>query len=149
MTRALAALSAVALLQACAVPEDGPMMAPGEDCIRCHGDGGGEEEDGPRWTVAGTVYPSEDADPGAGLRGASIWIQDSNGKSFTLRSNKAGNFYTAESLAFPIRVAVDGELRHGQTTGEVDDLDRPILPHGSCNRCHAPGGEDPDGRVHP
>jgi hypothetical protein len=145
MNRALAAVSLAAALQACSIPEDGPMMEPGEDCIRCHGDGGGEEEDGPAWSVAGTVYPSEStADPGAGVRGASIWIQDSNGKTFTLRSNKAGNFYSAESLAFPIRVVVSNELRHGLPS-EVS-ADR-VLSHGSCNRCHhlGAGGE---GRVH-
>jgi hypothetical protein len=146
MIRPLAALALGALCQACSIPDDGPMMAPGEDCIRCHGDGGGDDEDGPRWTVAGTVYASETADAGSGLRGASIWIQDSNGKSFTLRSNNAGNFYTAESLRFPIRVVLGDELRHG-LAGEVDP-DRPVLQHGSCNRCHAPGGEEPDGRVH-
>lgn len=146
MSRVLATVWLAAVLQACAVPEDGPMMEPGEDCIHCHGDGGGGE-DGPRWTVAGTVYPSGDtADPGAGVRGASIWLQDSNGKTFTLRSNKAGNFYSAESLAFPIRVAVGHELGHGRP-GEVTDADRPVLVHGSCNRCHRPGGEAGE-RVH-
>ena len=85
-----AAGAALALALAGCVSEEGPMMKPGSDCMECHG--GGEEEARP-WTVAGTI---------AGVRGAHITITDANGWSFTLRSNDAGNFYTAEPVAFPL-----------------------------------------------
>jgi hypothetical protein len=127
MTRLPGAALALLLSAGC-IPEEGPMMAPGEDCMRCHG--GGEGEGARAWTVAGTVYPSETTeDPDAGVRGATISISDANGKSFDLRSNDAGNFYTAESLAFPIAVAVNGEWME------------PPPPDGRCNRCHRLGVE--------
>jgi hypothetical protein len=132
VTRAPAAALALLVAVGC-TPADGPMMAPGEDCLRCHGRGEADDEDGPTWTVAGTVYPSETTeDPGAGVRGATISVRDANGKSFDLRSNRAGNFYSAEPLAFPIEVAVNGRGGHRQPTPLAD---------GSCNRCHRPGVE--------
>src|SRR5512133_3922727 len=92
------AVAAVLLaLAAGCIPDPGPMMKPGSDCMECHGGGGGEEDAVP-WTVAGTME-------GQGLH---VLIQDSAGKSFTLRTHQAGNFYTREPVAFPIRVSVDG-----------------------------------------
>jgi hypothetical protein len=130
MIRARAAAAAL-LAAACAIPEEGPMMAPGEDCLECHGGGGEESDDARAWTLAGTVYPTkETADPGAGVRGAEIRVLDAGGKSFTLRSNRAGNFYTAEPLALPVAVWVNGDLM---------PLDTPGYTHLSCNRCHQPG----------
>lgn len=129
MTRALAA--AALLASACAIPAEGPMMSPGEDCLECHGGGGEEGDDARAWTLAGTVYPSADTlDPGAGVRGATISILDARGKGFDLRSNRAGNFYTAEPLAWPVSVWVNGALM---------PLNVPGYAHLSCNRCHRPG----------
>lgn len=108
--RAPAALAV--LLAAGCVPEEGPLMAPGQDCLQCHGGG-----DARRWTAAGTWR-----------KGARIAIADANGKSFTLRGNDAGNFYTAESLAFPLQVSVDGAPMPDPVT------------YGGCNLCHGPGG---------
>ncbi len=125
-------LAALALVAGACIPEEGPMMEPGQDCMECHGGGaGGDEGDDARpWTVAGTVYPSAaTADAGAGVRGATISIRDAGGKSFDLRSNRAGNFYSAEPLAFPIAVSVNGS-----------PMDAPVLAgQGSCNRCHRLG----------
>ncbi len=57
-----------------------------------------------------------------------------------MRSNLAGNFYSAESVAFPLRVCVErnGAVQCMQATAES----------GSCNACHTwpPNGEAP-GRV--
>ena len=111
-----------ALLTAACIPEPGPMMSPGEPCLDCHGGGGGEE-DAVAWTVAGTWS-------GQGLH---VDIQDSAGKSFTIRTNQAGNFYTREPLQFPIRVAVEGQ-----------QMNQPTLlspPLNDCNRCHGGGGD--------
>lgn len=122
MTRAAALIATLAALAAC-VPEEGPLMQPGSDCMRCHG--GGEA---PTWTIAGTVYRTSDADPGAGLRGVRVQVTDASGWSFTLRSNQAGNFYSAEAVAFPLRVC----LEDGSSTACMPDP----VPRGSCNSCH-------------
>ena len=54
MTRACIALLITALT-ACGIPERGPLMSAGEDCLSCHGSGTGLEQ-GPTWSVAGTVF---------------------------------------------------------------------------------------------
>ena len=92
-------------------------MKPGTDCLECHGGG-----DARTWTVAGTW-----------TRGAGVTIADAAGKSFTLRGNAAGNFYTAESLTFPLTVSVDGQTMPNPVTW------------GGCNRCHGSGGGDAGG----
>ncbi len=113
-----AAVAAAALLSAGCIPDPGPMMKPGEDCLECHGGGGGEEDAVP-WTVAGTF----------GHEGSAIAIRDATGWSFTLTANQAGNFYTRESVSFPLTVAVDGQAMPGSVT------------YGGCNRCHGSGGD--------
>jgi hypothetical protein len=107
------------LLGAACIPNPGPTMSPGQDCLECHGNGGGEE-DAVAWTVAGTWS-------GQGLH---VDIQDAAGKSFTLRTNQVGNFYTREPVRFPLRVAVDGQAMPNTIT------------YGGCNRsgCHGNGG---------
>jgi hypothetical protein len=116
----------LALALAACIPEEGPMMAPGQDCMECHSSGGGGEESARPWSVAGTI---------AGRQGARVTITDGNGKSFTLRSNQAGNFYSAEGLVFPLAgISVDGAAMP-QVPAQVRG------PYASCNasRCH-PGG---------
>jgi hypothetical protein len=108
-----------ALLATGCIPEDGPLMEPGEDCLECHGGSGGEE-DGPAWSVAGTM----------GGQGSSVSVRDATGRSFTLHAARNGNFYSAESLQYPITVAVDGE----EMPDPVPDI---LAPAGTCidNRC--------------
>ena len=113
---ALAAALAAVLGAAC-VPEEGPLMAPGQDCLECHGGGGGEE-DAKAWTVAGTM----------GRQGSRIDVTDADGKGVALHAAQNGNFYTAESVRFPLVVAVDGRRMPG------------TVSYGGCNRCHGPGG---------
>ena len=117
----VAALLAALLCAAC-IPDPGPMMKPGSDCLECHGGGGGEE-DAVAWTIAGT-WAGE---------GHKIWIGEvaPGTKSFTLTSNQAGNFYTREPVRFPVRVSVDGEFMRDNVTAQ----------DASCNRCHGSGGE--------
>jgi cytochrome c553 len=75
-----------------------------------------------------------------GLFGAEIDITDTNGHQFTLHSNGAGNFYSAEPIAFPASVSVT-------VGGQVFSMqDRP--PTGSCNACHAVK-TNPDGTLQP
>lgn len=130
MTRA----AAVTLLLASAcTPSQGPMMDPFQDCLRCHT--GGEAR---RWTAAGTWF-----------RGAKVTLVDQAGKSITLTGNDAGNFYTAEPLAFPLTVSVNGtqmpapvtyggcNVCHHAETVTVGPLMAPGEP---CLSCHGPGG---------
>ena len=115
MRTSLAIAAAAALLAACS-PEEGPLMAPGQDCLECH-DGG--EARG--WTAAGTWF-----------RGSHVDITDANGKTVSLRGNKVGNFYTAEPLAYPLTVTVDG-----RTMPPLGPVGR--LTYGGCNACHQHG----------
>jgi hypothetical protein len=132
MTRP-AALAVAALLATGCIPENGPMMEPGHDCLECHGGGGGED-DAVAWTVAGTV----------GDQGSKVWIQDATGRSFTLNVNQAGNFYTREPVTFPIRVSVDGEpMPPEQGIPGSGSFGLLSPPNNSCNRstsCHGGGG---------
>lgn len=137
---ALAALAAIAC-----TPGNGPLMRPGEDCLRCHGgspagDEGQEVERATRWSLAGTAYATVGAAPDAGTEGIDVRVTDANGFAFTLHTNLAGNFYTAEEVAFPARVCVD-------RSGRVQCMEGPA-PHGACNACHAvPPLEGAPGRI--
>lgn len=111
-----AALPVLLLAGAC-IPEEGPMMAPFQDCLGCHGAGG----EARAWTVAGTW-----------AKGARVTVTDANGKVVALRGNDAGNFYTAEPLVFPLTASVDGRLMARRATPAV-----PLpLAYGGCNVCH-------------
>lgn len=102
------AVAALLLASAC-IPSEGPMMAPFQDCLRCHSSRG----DARTWTVAGTW-----------AKGANVTVVDASGKSVSLTGNDAGNFYTAEALAFPL-------------TAYVNDAQMPAkLTYGGCNVCH-------------
>jgi hypothetical protein len=114
--RRLAAAALLILVNSC-VPQEGPMMSPFEDCLSCHSSGG----DARTWTAAGTFF-----------KGAKVQIVDQNGKTVSLRGNNAGNFYTAEGLAFPITISVDGVLM-ATTTAPTTPL---TSSYGGCNACH-------------
>jgi hypothetical protein len=95
-------------------------MKPGSDCLSCH-DGGRAK----RWSVAGTW-----------TRGATIAVVDANGRSLTMKGNQVGNFYTAETLAFPLRsVTVDGTAMPAAASSCAN-----AFSYGGCNRCHVGGG---------
>jgi hypothetical protein len=107
-------------------------MAPGRDCLECHGAGGG---DAPRWTFAGTVYPALTSAESDGVRGVRVRVTDATGRTVAVVSNQAGNFYLADDLTFPlVRVEVERD-------GRVDVMDDDGVPirvdYGGCNLCHA------------
>jgi hypothetical protein len=108
-------LSLCVLLVAC---NNGPLMTPGEDCHGCHGD----------FTVSGTVFKSPDALPQFGLGGASVLVDDAAGRSLSLTTNSAGNFYTREDLTFPLTVSVQ--------LGENVRRMAPLVDQPGCNNCH-------------
>jgi hypothetical protein len=120
--RFLAAAAVLLGLAAC-VPEASPLMRPGQDCLSCH------TGDRKPWTIAGTLYDSYTADENAGLEGGEVLVKDANGRELTMRTNPAGNFFTAEKLAFPVQVQV-------QHNGLRMAMGRPIET-GACNSCHA------------
>jgi cytochrome c553 len=110
--------------------EGSSRMHPGDACIACHRQSGGEA---PTFTIAGTVYPTghEPAEC-YGTSGAQVVITDNTGRTLTLTPNSAGNFYSTTALAFPIRakVVVNGQERvmaTAQTSGD-------------CNACHTQNG---------
>jgi hypothetical protein len=110
----------ILLFASACIPSEGPMMRPFEDCLGCHSSGG----DAKSWTVAGTW-----------AKGANISVTDANGKTVPMTGNDAGNFYTAEPLAFPLVVSVNGKVMKDSTTGATI----PLTYDGrgaSCNVCH-------------
>ncbi len=110
-------------------------MTPGQPCIDCHR----REGEGPRYTVAGTIYPTgHEPDDCVGVdgraAGITVEITDAAGNTLNLTPNEAGNFFTSQRLTFPITTKIispDGE--------------RPMLTpfeDGDCNTCHDENGSD-------
>lgn len=130
MSRFTSLVSAVVFATlACGVPDNGPQMDPGSDCMACHasnakgGDGAGS------LNVAGTLYRDPHARTELGLDGAEVVITDKNKKQIVMRTGAGGNFYSAESFVFPIQV----EVRKNGKTAVMNGSP----PVGSCNACHA------------
>jgi hypothetical protein len=106
-----------------------PGMNPGQDCLACHGATG--QASAQQWSAAGTIFPRPDSASDEGIANAEILIVDSANppRALTLRSNAAGNFYTAEPLMPPLRVAA----QYGGQRYQMQEA----APTGSCNLCHA------------
>ncbi len=106
------------------------LMAPGQNCMACHG-----------FTVAGTVFGTANADSGSGLAGVTVIITDANQVDTTLITNGAGNFFSGAALALPLKKAA--VVRNGTRT-EMGGV-----PAGDCNRCHTlPATGGAAGRIH-
>jgi hypothetical protein len=119
--------------------QPGPLMMPGDNCLRCHNPI--SDTGAPPWSAGGTVFPATDAKTTDGVMGAVVEITDAQGKVVKLTTNEAGNFYTAEALEAPLRVAL---------THDGKRIEMPVdAPAGSCNACHSlpPVGGAP-GRIH-
>ena len=141
MRAALFAAATAAVALAGCTPEEGPLMEPGQDCVACHGSG-----EGPDFTIAGTVFASREAAESDGVRGVKVRVTDAGGRTVTIVSNEAGNFYLRDRLAFPLQRV---ELERG---GRVEQMPSEYLPldYGGCNRCHTwppPAGEETEGRL--
>lgn len=136
--------------------ERGPRHRPGQPCLTCHG-----EEHTPGnllMAVAGTIYRR--ADDERGLRDARVEMEDADGRTFTARTNRAGNFYVRvqSGLSEP-RQRGDGELqipwqprfplRVSVRSGELEQsMQGLIWREGSCSACHAgPPSASSNGRV--
>lgn len=108
-------------------------MRPGGACIACHT----SEDDAPRFTIAGTVYPTaHEPDDCYGSRGTSattVVITGADGTSYSLPLSSAGNFSTSTRIKTPYRAKVvtasgEREMVTPQTNGD-------------CNGCHTEDGD--------
>jgi hypothetical protein len=122
------------LLAACSAAEPepvaevtGPLMRPGQDCLRCHSERG--TVGAPPWSVAGTVFPERGAAADTGVSGVRVFVSDARDRSVELSSNSAGNFYTDEPLEVPLRVAIEYQGRRREMPMRA--------PSGGCNACHS------------
>jgi len=108
------------------------MMNPGRACISCHAG----EDDAPRFTIAGTLYPTGH-EPNLcngvnGTTGARVVIVDAANHTVTLTPNAAGNFMYTGPITTPYHAKVTYQGRErimpvAQTTGD-------------CNSCHTQNG---------
>ena len=66
----------------------------GQDCFSsCHNHG---------FTLAGTLYSAQSG--GSAVAGASITVKDSTGATFDIVTQANGNFYTSQTVHFPVTV---------------------------------------------
>lgn len=112
------------------VGSEGALMRPGEACIGCHAQQGGEA---PVFSIAGTVYPAphENSDC-TGVSGIQVVVTDANGQVLTLTTNSSGNFFSIAAVAMPFQAKVvrgTNERAMGVTQST-----------GDCNSCHTPAG---------
>jgi hypothetical protein len=109
------------LVAGCAVGN----MHPGDSCARCHNGESGWGNSS-RFGAAGTVYTRA----GKGDANVNVDITDARGRSVSLTSNAAGNFFTGQSLAPPLKVKL---FRAGRPSVSA------TVPSGDCNACHSKG----------
>jgi len=116
-------------------------MHPGVACTECHD----RKNKGPIYTIGGTLYPTphEPNDcygTSTSSSTAKVVVTDANNKETTLSVNSAGNFYTKNSVAFPVRVKVVQGTK-------VRAMATPVT-NGDCNVCHTENGaQSARGRV--
>ncbi len=116
--------------------EESPRMNPGQECISCHT----EEREGPRFLVAGTLYPTaHEPDNCNGTTASSslyVEITDADGAVYNLKPNSAGNFFLEEArnfkLPYTARV-VSGDEERVMLSPQDD---------GDCNSCHSENGDN-------
>ena len=102
----------------------------GQDCMQgCHNHG---------FTLSGTLYNAAGT---AALPGATITVTDSAGKTFDLVTAQNGNFYTGQSVTFPISVYASACPTSMPMTASIAN------GNGGCNKsgCHASGAQ---GHIH-
>jgi hypothetical protein len=110
-----------------------PTDQPGSACIACHTTRGG-----PRWTFAGTIYPTgHEPTLCTGVNGVgsvTVVLTDTNGATQTLAVNAVGNFFGNATVASPFSAKI---VRAGLERAST-------APHtaamGDCNTCHSQGG---------
>jgi hypothetical protein len=121
-----------------------PEMYPGRDCVGCHLD-----NDGPPLAIGGTLYPyvlgapqifeAQTGEDCFGIEGVTVIIEDYEGQTFELTTNRAGNFYlegNPQDLAKPYTVVLDWVNGNGSPQRTPMASMRPM--YGGCARCHSP-----------
>jgi mono/diheme cytochrome c family protein len=112
--------------------EGSELMHPGGNCIACHA----EEEDAPRFLIAGTVMAAFDDDMDCnGVEGVSVVLTGVTGQVTTLTTNAAGNFFLREGeatidLPYTAKVVYQGRER-AMTTPQSSR---------NCAACHTESG---------
>ena len=110
---------------------EGSRMRPGDACIHCHAQSGGEA---PSFTIAGTLYPTghEPAECNGTSGPATIVITDARGTVVTLTPNSVGNFTSSAAVTFPIKAKVVAGSKERAMAGAQST--------GDCNACHSQNG---------
>jgi hypothetical protein len=122
-----------------------PEMFPGRDCVGCH-----IENDGPPLALGGTLYPyvmsreqSAQLQTGTdcfGIEGIAITIEDAEGQTFELITNRAGNFFVEgnpDDFAKPFTVVIDGWGVKADGSAQRNPMTTAPM-YGGCARCHDP-----------
>jgi hypothetical protein len=105
-----------------ATPPDGHHNA-GAQCLTCHD---GNTTGAPRWTLAGTLYDPSNTNP---VTGATVTVIDASNTHITMISGNNGNFWTQQTVAFPVHTSASlcpASVAMTATAGV-----------GSCNGCHS------------
>ena len=110
----------------------GPTHRPGQPCLTCHGGSGPGK---PTFSIAGTVYRSNDVKTAVG--GVQVSIADATGAVHTYVTNEAGNFYVESASWQPVYPLLTS-LSYGTLK---TDMNTRIARDGSCGSCHG----DPQG----
>ncbi len=106
-----------------------PMMNPGRACISCHAG----EEDAPRFTIAGTLYPTGH-EPNLcngvnGTTGARVVIVDAANRTVTLTPNAAGNFMYTGAISTPYHRQGDLPGPRADHAGRADQRGLQFVPY--------------------
>jgi mono/diheme cytochrome c family protein len=114
-----------------------PLMQPGNTCISCHS----SEGEGPIFTIAGTVMQTA-AEPIEcnGTFGAQVIITDSNGATFTLPTNAAGNFACGGGGSFGACAGLTPPYHARVVTSAGERAMGSAQTSGDCNGCHTETG---------
>lgn len=119
-----------------------PFMRPGSACISCH-----DRDDGPSYSVAGTVYATahepNDCNGHASSSPMQVVITDAKGVTYSATVNAAGNFFFAQGTS-PIEIPLRAKV---VANGKTSAMKEPVM-HGDCNKCHTETGvEKAPGRI--
>jgi hypothetical protein len=112
------------------------LMHPGDACITCHR----THFNAPSFAFAGTVYPTAheptNCDGADGLDGDEmhVIVTDANGTVQDVLANQAGNFYSYNTIRFPITAVVTYQGRTRAMTTPASS--------GDCNSCHTENGDN-------
>jgi hypothetical protein len=113
--------------------EPGPTHRRGQPCLTCHG---GKGPGSPEFSVAGTVYAvrgGSDVAPGV-----TVVITDLDGRSKSVVTNRAGNFFIEKEQwdpVFPLHVRLEGGDKPKEMISRIGG-------NGSCASCHRTTGDN-------